>query len=279
MMNRADPKPFAHRGRLVNLLARWLLRMQDLEFRTVIAAMQSLRSRTGTVGLGGNGQFARLSVLDTIRSQYGAPWHGALLEDYELGIHVLLAGSQVKHVYDTHVSQEALPSFRRLLTQRTRWAQGNIQCVRYIPDIVRSRHFDSAGVLETCYYLILPFLQVLGLICLLTLTGFAVAHSIANPAVRAGQLHNAGLLLALSAIFGVGPFALWGPVYKRRCEPQTSWPMAFAYGLGLWLYVYYMYICIVRAFARVILGRNGWAKTRRNSEANLALGGSVAIER
>jgi hypothetical protein len=40
-----------------------------------------------------------------------------------------------------------------------------------------------------------------------------------------------------------------------------------------------MYICIVRAFARVILGRNGWAKTRRNSEANLALGGSVAIER
>ncbi len=34
---------------------RFLVRMQDVEFRTIVAAMQSLRTQTETVGLGGNG--------------------------------------------------------------------------------------------------------------------------------------------------------------------------------------------------------------------------------
>ena len=278
MKNRDDKKPYPQKGWLANVVARWMIRMQDLEFRTVIAAMQSLRARTGTVGLGGNGQFTRLSVLDEIGARYGEPWHGALLEDYELGVHVLLAGSQIKHVYDTHVSQEALPSVRRLLTQRTRWAQGNIQCVRYIPQIARSRYFDSAGVLETCYYLVLPFLQMLGMFAFLTLVGVGVYNMVTDPAFRVSQLQGAGYLALLSVLFAVVPFALWGPVYKKRCEPQTRWLTSIMYGLGAWLYVYYMYICIARAFIRILLRRNGWSKTRRNAEAHTVVGGSVAIE-
>lgn len=278
MKNRGDKKPFPKKGIVANTTGRWLLRMQDLEFRTVIAAMQSLRARTGTVGLGGNGQFTRLTTLDVIGEQYGQPWHGALLEDYELGVHVLLAGYTIKHVYDTHVSQEALPSVRRLLTQRTRWAQGNIQCVRYIKDIVRSRHFDSAGVIETCYYLILPFLQMLGMFTFLILFGFQVAATIQNPALLQNQVADAWGVMGLLVLFAIAPFALWGPVYKLRCEPETSWPKAFLYGLGAWLYVYYMYICIARAFIRIARGKTGWSKTRRNAEEHVLVGGSVAIE-
>lgn len=278
MKNRADRNPFPDKGWFWNTTGRWVLRMQDLEFRTVIAGMQSLRARTGTVGLGGNGQLARLSTLDAIAKRYGEPWHGALLEDYELGLHVLLSGYTIKHVYDTHVSQEALPSIRRLLTQRTRWAQGNIQCIRYLPELVRSRYFDAAGLIEACYYLFLPFVQVIGAVSFLILGGGLFVEFLTDSAYRADQWGTMGWLAALSILFGIGPFILWGPVYKLRCEPHTSWPKAFLYGIGLWLYVYYTYVCIVRAFVRIIRGQNGWAKTRRNAEAHVVVNGSVAVE-
>ncbi len=147
MKNRTDTRPLPQAGRVRNAFARYLIRMQDLEFRSVIVGMQAFRGRTGTVSLGGNGQFTRLSALDVIDQRYGEPWHGSLLEDYELGVHVILAGYKIRHIDETHVSQEALPSLRRLLTQRTRWTQGNIQCLKYIHQIIRSPRFQSAGVL------------------------------------------------------------------------------------------------------------------------------------
>jgi 1,2-diacylglycerol 3-beta-glucosyltransferase len=278
MKNRDDRMPIADKGRMSNMIGRWLLRMQDIEFRTIIAGMQSLRARTGTVGLGGNGQFTRLDVLDRIAARLGEPWHGALLEDYELGVHVLLAGSKIKHVYDTHVSQEALPSMRRLLTQRTRWAQGNIQCVKYLPEVVRSDQFDAAGVLETSYYLVLPFLQLLGI---LTLIGGAVGQvigAIQDPILFATQLTNSWGNMALIVLFSIAPFFVWGPVYKKRCEPTASWGRAALWGLGVWLYVFYMYPVLIRAFARILTGRSGWSKTRRNAEAPILQRGLVAIE-
>ncbi|GAA4036097.1 hypothetical protein GCM10023063_21040 [Arthrobacter methylotrophus] len=58
MKNRNDRSPLPELGRLVNAAARYLIRMQDMEFRNAIAA-QSLCERTRTVGLGGNSQFTR----------------------------------------------------------------------------------------------------------------------------------------------------------------------------------------------------------------------------
>jgi cellulose synthase/poly-beta-1,6-N-acetylglucosamine synthase-like glycosyltransferase len=277
MKNRDDPEPLPGRGYLPNLFARLLVRVQDIEFRTSIAGMQSLRARTGTVALGGNGQFTRLSILDEIDREYGDPWHGSLLEDYELGVHVLLAGAATRHVYDTHVSQEGLPSFKRLVTQRTRWAQGNIDCVRYIPKILRSPHIDAAGVLESCYYLVLPFLQLLGMIAFLLVGGATIAKAASDPAAFAEYLGQGWATLMLFAVFAIAPFALWGPVYRWRCEPQISPPVAVGYGLALWLYIYYMYLVIPRAFYRSIRGKRGWAKTRRNAEGH-AKGAKIALE-
>ncbi len=276
MKNRDDKTPYPGRSRLLNGFASYLLRMQDLEFRTVIAAMQSLRSKTGTVGLGGNGQFTRLSVLDAIGEQYGEPWHGALLEDYELGLHVILAGYETRHVYETHVSQEALPDFTRLVTQRTRWAQGNIQCVKYIKEILRSPHFDAGGVIEICYYLVLPFLQVLGAASVIALFGTRLALGAIDPASLIGDPLATGALLALTFTFSILPFAMWGPIYRKRCEPTASFGTGVLWGFGSWIYVYYMYICIFGAFWRVIRGKSGWAKTRRNAETHSV--GAIALE-
>lgn len=276
MKNRDDRTPYPEKGRVANAFARYLIRMQDVEFRTVILAMQSLRSKTGTVGLGGNGQFTRLSVLDRIGEGYGAPWHGALLEDYELGLHVILAGYENRQVHDTYVAQEALPSLRRLLAQRTRWSQGNIQCVKYIKDIVRSRHFDSSGVLECLYYLFLPFLQMIGLIVILLTLAFHGAGVIADPAALDGLVDNAWAFVLLGMLFGIGPFVIWGILYKLRCEPGSSWLQAVSWGAGLFFFVQYILVSVTRAMLRVVLGRNGWAKTRRNAETHVV--GPIAVD-
>lgn len=276
MKNRADTRPLPHKGRLANAFASWLLRIQDVEFRTVILAMQALRSKTGTVGMGGNGQFTRLSVLDAIADGFDAPWHGALLEDYELGLHVIFAGYQNRQVADTYVSQEAVPTLRGLIAQRSRWAQGNIQCIRYLPRILRSTRFDASGVLETSYYLVLPLIQVIGSALFLWLFGTEAVAVATDPRVREAWVSNLWGLGLLMVIFGIGPFAIWGFIYKIRCEPAISWASAALIGLTLWPYQAYVVIAIVKAFYRVAVGNNSWAKTRRADD--VVSSGTIAIE-
>ena len=275
MRNRNDRTPKPGRNRFVNAFSRYLVRMQDIEFRTAIAAMQTLRVRTRSVGLGGNGQFTRMSVLDEIARSAGSPWHGALLEDFELGVHVMLAGHENRYVDSTYVSQEGITDFRRLMTQRTRWSQGNIQCVKYLPQIIRSPHFGSAAVVEAAYYLLLPFIQVVGLVVWpLVFIRSGTGLPRADNAVE--WFASSWWLLVLLFVFGVVPFAMWGPIYRRKCEPQVERWRSLLWGLGMCFYVYYLYISVSRAFLRLALRRSGWAKTRRNSE-NLAVG-AVAKE-
>jgi 1,2-diacylglycerol 3-beta-glucosyltransferase len=50
-----------------------LVQMRDLDFRTVIAAIQTARGFTGTISMGGNGQFARLTALDSIAGDTAQP--------------------------------------------------------------------------------------------------------------------------------------------------------------------------------------------------------------
>lgn len=276
MKNRDDKKPYPKKGYLANAFARYLIRMQDVEFRTVILAMQTLRTRTGTVGLGGNGQFTRLSVLDGIAEGYDAPWHGALLEDYELGLHVILAGYENRQVHSTYVAQEALPSLRRLIAQRSRWSQGNIQCVKYMKEILRSRYFDASGILECFYYLFLPFIQIFGFAVILTLFVGQVYTAIVDTYARQMLIDNIWALIGLGLLFGITPFAIWGILYKIKCEPGSTWLQGIGWGIGLWVFVPYILVSISRAFIRILLGRNGWAKTRRNAEGHVS--GSTAIE-
>lgn len=272
MSNREDRSPAPGRaGQLRQWWGRYLVRMQDIEFRTTIAAMQCLRGRTLSVGLGGNGQFARLSALDRIAQRAGEPWHGALLEDYELGLHVMLAGYRNVYLHDTHVEQEALPSARRLLTQRTRWCQGGMQCGRYLPDVFRSPHITNAGALETAYFLVMPFLQLVGVF----LWPAVVITMVADGTITSGSFTAWALaswwILPLIVLTGIAPFAMWPFLYRARTEVKAPWWAVLGWGAGYWLYMYQSYACVLRAFARLIAGRSGWAKTRRNAEDDVRL--------
>src|SRR5579859_3337125 len=212
MSNRGGRGGPAGRGPVGQWFARYLVRMQDLEFRTTIAAMQTLRDRTGSVGMGGNGQFTRMSALDEVAARYGHPWDDALLEDYELGLRVLLSGYRNRYCHDTYVEQEAVTSLRRLLAQRARWSQGNMQCTRYIPQILLSEHMSNAGAVESIYYLILPFIQIVGIVVWPAMYLAWVLRVTAADQGSVGALVGAWWLLILVAVMGVAPFAMWGPI-------------------------------------------------------------------
>ncbi|WP_414169230.1 glycosyltransferase [Streptoverticillium reticulum] len=278
MRNAGEPRPLPDRGRVRNAFARLLVRMQDMEFSVSNAGMQLLRGRTGSVGLGGNGQFTRLASLDRIAAAERRPWQrGALLEDYELGLHMILTGDRISHIADTWVSQEGLPHGRRFLTQRTRWAQGNLQCVRYAPRIVSSRHYGGKGVLETLYTFLQPVAHLVTLALCAVMFAFLGLTAAENGPGEAfgGMLALWPLVLAL-AVVSVMPFVLWGPVYRRDRAPEASFLAALLWGLALWLYAYHLFPASARGFVRMLRGRNGWAKTRRNAEKVET--GPVAIE-
>jgi 1,2-diacylglycerol 3-beta-glucosyltransferase len=266
MINRDDPRPFPRRGRCANALGRALVRLQDVEFGVPIAAIQVARGRTGTVGLGGNGQFSRLSALDMVTDEAGRPWRGALLEDYELGVHMLLAGQRNEYTRETHVDQEGLPDLRRLVRQRTRWGQGNMQCGIYLRRLWASRHVSRIGALEATYYLAQPWLQLAGSVVYPFPLAVFLANYLRQPSLMTAWLAQGWLMLfALYVILGLGPYLTWGVVY-RLCERRVGVIGAIGLGFGYSLYVLMFYVTSWRAFCRILRGRREWFKTRRNAE-------------
>lgn len=265
--NRVDRRPLAGRGRFVNLAARTLVRMQDIEFRSVIGAIQTSRGRTRTVGMGGNGQFTRLSALASLDDGDGRAWRGSLLEDYELGLHLMLAGHLTAFCAEAWVDQEGLPTLGRYLTQRTRWGQGVMQCMRYLPRAWNSPKLTTAGAIETSYYLCQPWVSLLGTI-VFPLPVIAMVMS----QLRAGTdlftfLRTGGwVIVVMYLILGTTPFWLWGPLYRRRCEPQAGRLAAIGWGFAYLIYVYGFYVTSWRAAVRIVRGDHGWSKTRRNAE-------------
>jgi cellulose synthase/poly-beta-1,6-N-acetylglucosamine synthase-like glycosyltransferase len=252
-----------------------LVRMQDLEFRTAIAAIQTSRGITGTISMGGNGQFTRLAALASIANTSG-PWRGALLEDFELGVHLLTEGWRTGFTRDTHVAQEGLYSLRRFLWQRTRWGQGTMQCARYVRRIWDSPHLTTLGAAEMLYYLAQPWLQLLGTLVYpipFLLLGFRAAGD--PTEVWAWFSGGAWLLFAVYGSFGLLPFLVWGPIYRAKCEPSVSVMRGVGYGFAYALYIYTFYITSWRALYRLVRKRNGWVKTRRNTEDHT---GAVALD-
>ncbi|BAJ28432.1 MULTISPECIES: glycosyltransferase [Kitasatospora] len=283
VMRNADVRvPLPGRGRAANAFARLLARMQDVEFLAANTGMQLLRRRTGSVGLGGNGQFVRLSALDALAAGVdgceGRPWpQRGLIEDYESSLELGLAGFRLTHVPEARVSQEALVSGRRFLTQRTRWSQGTLQCLRYVPRVMRSPHYGWGGRAEVLYTCLQPVVAVALVVLTPLAAGIALAGEAFYPADSAAFWARFGLLALAAFALGALPMAAWGVGYRRREYPGLRWAVGLLWGLALWLYTYHLFLVAPRAVWRELRGRTGWAKTRRNAELTVA-GAPTALE-
>ncbi|KQS68547.1 glycosyltransferase family 2 protein [Modestobacter sp. Leaf380] len=255
----------------------WLVQLQDLEFTGPIAAMQSLRRRTGSVGMGGNGQFTRMSALDRIAEEFGTPWHGALLEDFELGLHVLLTGGRTEYCDETFVAQTGLPRVRPLLRQRSRWAQGGMQCSRYLWRIICSPRVSLPGALEIAYYLWVPWSQLLGSVVFPAAMAVQVWY-MTHTGDGVGSWWSGGAwgLVPLAALFGVLPHVVWGPVYRSRSGGSVTRRRAVALGLLNVAYAYLLQVAVWWAFTRILRGRRDWKKTSHVAAAGTPRPGAPA---
>lgn len=258
--------------------ASWFVRLlrhlQDAEFRTTIAAMQMLRRHTVSVGLGGNGQFSRLSALEVIGAQAGDPWHGSLLEDYELSLHMMLAGYEIRYVHDAVVAQEGVATLPALVRQRTRWCQGGIQCLRYLREVANSPHVTPAATVEMTYFLTTPVQTLVGVVVWpIVLVGMAVHGAMTFGGLWPWMVAS-WWLLPLVLLTGIAPFATWGVLYGR--EVGWNLPTALGFGLAYWVYSYLTQIYVLNAFRRLLTGQNGWVKTRRLSESGYVSATEIA---
>jgi cellulose synthase/poly-beta-1,6-N-acetylglucosamine synthase-like glycosyltransferase len=260
----ADPRVGAVQARVrIGNRDRLLGAVQDLEFGCVADASQVLRGRLGSVGLGGNGQFTRLSALATLGR---APWSDCLVEDLELGLRLHLAGIGVGYVWRASITQQGVVDVRRLLRQRTRWAQGNLQCVRFLPRLSASPRIRGHAFLELAYYLLAPWCNALGSVVVAGLWAAAGVRLASGDAAVAPGFSSLGPALWLASL--LLPGLVWAALHRLRLGDER-WRRLIPAGL---FYPFFLLLGLVstwRAIARQALGRGGWAKTERLADAPL----------
>lgn len=248
--------------RMYNAGEGWLARMQDMEFVTYTEIFQRARQRLGSVGLGGNGQFARLRALETLGD---SPWTDCLTEDLDLGIQLLAAGWHNHFCPNTFVSQQAVTSVRRLVRQRTRWFQGHLQCWSRIPLIVRSPMQASTATDLVVHLIAASLILLMTAPILVFLLAFSVAAAASPAAALAGLTGDSVLLAFVLYLMTFGTSLLYGFAYWLR-NPDTSLAGAMANGHGFTLYAYLWFPAAWMAVWRMARGKKGWTKTARTTD-------------
>nr|WP_246315277.1 glycosyltransferase family 2 protein [Kineococcus aurantiacus] len=259
----ADPRVGAVQVgvRMYNVAESLLARMQDFEFVVFTEVYQRGRMRTGSVGLGGNGQFARLRTLRDLGAE---PWTECLTEDLDLGIRMLAMGWANRYCHTTFVAQQAVVSVKRLLRQRTRWFQGHLQCLRRVPLIVSSP-LPLTASLDLLHHLVAPLVILLtSLLPVLLVTWVALlAVDGSHPLAHLDQVPWWRWCGAYAITFGLVPVLAFVYWHRTRLAPWRVLLFAHLYVLYAWLW----YVAGWWAVVRVVRGRSGWAKTARTRSA------------
>ncbi len=246
--------------RIYNAAENALARMQDMEFVGFTYLVQIARDRIGSSGLGGNGQFTRLSALASLQ---GTPWTStALTEDLDLGLRLVESGWRTRFCHHTTVAQQGLTSWKPLLRQRTRWIQGHYQCWNHIPRLAHARGASRAGRLDLVLYLFL----VVTVAIIATSMALSIAASFGLVEVTStflSFLPEGTPLRAVSFCFSIAPLVTFMITYQQHSRHPYKWWEVPAYAILFSLYSYVWTITTVRAWSRILLRRNTWIKTPR----------------
>jgi 1,2-diacylglycerol 3-beta-glucosyltransferase len=236
-------------------------RCQDLEFVGFSHLAQAARDRIGSVGLGGNGQFTRLSAL---RSLGRPPWTDCLTEDLDLGLHLTELGWEIRFCRTTSVTQQGVGTVRAWLRQRTRWAQGHYQCWHHVPKLLAARNVGLAARLDLSLYLLFVAFVMFVAANLAIVAGGATGWIYVNNEFLSflppGPARNVTM-----EILGLSPVVILLTRYQQHSPVPLRWWELPAYGAAFALYVYLWAFASLRAWFRLVGGRVGWAKTRRVS--------------
>ena len=233
----------------MNSVDTWLHRMQDLEFQSCITIISNLRNYLGNAAGGGNGQFFRLSGF----GNKTVVWGNSLLEDFEVSTRILLEGNKTCFLENVVVYQEPVGKIKPLITQRTRWAQGGIECIsKYGKQILKSKCIRNTAKFEMFFYMFLPFFTAIGVI------GHAFSfwyHCFLVLVLKQYVNIELIILLAISIIIAI----VFGIIYGSR----TKYGMFRGFFIGATIPVYSILMIPVcyRSIIRFLKNDKQWDKT------------------
>lgn len=264
--------------RIANAATNLLTRMQDMEFVGFSAFVQRARDHVGSSGLGGNGQFTRLSALIDLKEARGGPWKtDALTEDLELGLALVCRGWRTRFCAGVYVAQQGLPGWRALFRQRTRWIQGHYKCWRYLPKLVRAPAGAMTRIDLSLYLVLIVTVLIVSfgaVMSALMVLGLAHPHNEFLAFLPAGRTRN-----LVSLTIGLMPLAMFMFVYQRNAlRPFRLWELPSA-GVAFTLYTYVWVFATLRALARNVGGRHNWVKTPRVADPIAVSGSRTMVTR
>jgi 1,2-diacylglycerol 3-beta-glucosyltransferase len=230
----------------------FLTRMQDVEFSVYGSVYQAGRNRAGTAGMGGNGQFNRLSALDDIVEGDG-PWRHRLTEDQDLGLRLLVGGWRSHQELRAVVEQQGVPRLRPLLRQRTRWAQGNLQALDLIRPVWRAP-FRMRTRLGEVLYLLMPLWQ--------GIVGAALVCAIVLAATGRAGIVPAAETIPVVYVLGFSN-AVLGCLGSRHASGWRSWLRAVVLAHLYALYTWLLFPVLIRSLVRQLGTRRDWSRTER----------------
>ena len=247
--------------RISNAQTNTLTKWQNFEFLTFARISQKAREHLGSVGLGGNGQFVRLSALASLGER---PWTDCLTEDLDLGLRLMLNGWTNHYCPDSFVSQQGVPGLRALVRQRTRWFQGHLTCWRHIPALL-SKNAPLLARTDTIYYLLAPVLVFLFMPGSLLFIFWSIYFlSTGAISLTGNPLHYLpAVLIWYLFSFGALPTVVW--TFWREEKGMSAgraflWAHIFAFFYVIWFWAG------VKAIYRLARGEGAWAKTARAEE-------------
>lgn len=250
--------------RIANNKTNILTRMQDIEFVGFSAFVQEARDSFGSVGLGGNGQFTRLSALLSLGH---APWTDCLTEDLDLGLSLVGRGWRIRFCPNAFVVQQAVTTLRQLFRQRTRWIQGHYQCWSHLPELMKEKSVPLYTRLDLGVYLVLVvfvvFVSIGMVLSILSQFGVVVLHSSLLQWIPAGPVRN-----VTNILLSFGPLVAFLVTYESRSPSPLPARWMPAYAVIFAFYTYAWMVATAWAWSRMLLGKGSWAKTPRvNSES------------
>lgn len=233
----------------MNVTNNWLHKMQDMEFQSCICLISNLRNYLGNPSGGGNGQFFKLSSLKN-KAQV---WGNSLLEDFELSTRILLEGKKTWFLESATVYQEPVGKIKDFIVQRTRWAQGGIECIpKYGKQIIKSKSIKKRAKVEMFFYMLLPFITGIGVLGHSVSLGYNIFLILAGEYVFSFDLV---ILVMISMLISF----VFGGIYGKR----TDYGILKGILMGATVPVYGMIMvpACFRAMYRFFLGQRKWEKT------------------
>lgn len=245
--------------------------LQDIEFFSIVSAIQNTRGYTQSVGLGGNGQFMRLSEMKKLGDEI---WGDCLLEDYDMTLRIFLSNGKICYLPQVVIFQQGVSSIRKLIIQRSRWVQGNLQCLKYIQQLSKSTYLSKKQKADIYYFLAQPIINLLGSIVLI-ISWFSTYQIILNDKqvqffLKMQREPEGSFLFSLLffCVLSIGPGTFFSAKYfiqlkKVNSEESVSLRKILFSGFAMSIYSFLTIPSVWIAFYRFVNNKNSWLKTER----------------